>query len=133
MFQNSVPVWKVVNLLGHPTSGLDACLEQEIDQVEVAASMGIPLFSTLHMKSNGCRQRIRTGVLAGGVPSSVVRGKGLMGDDAMREGPTSKVGVVFERHDEDDEDSSWTTNFFYLPRSHTIPKVVRSFLISLIG
>ena len=114
-------------------SGLDAGLEQEIDQVKVAASMGIPFFSTLHTKSDGCRQRIGTRVLMGRVPSLVVRGKGLTGDDAMREGPTSEVGVVFERHDEDDEDSSWMTNFFYLPRSCTIPKVVRSFLISLIG
>ena len=73
------------------------------------------------------------GVLVGRVPSSVVRGKRLTGDNMMREGPTSKVGIVFERHDEDDEDSSWTTDFFYLPRDHTIPKVVRSFLISLIG
>ena len=107
-----------------PTSSLDVHLEQKIDQVEVATSMGVPLFSTLHTESNGCWQRVGTGVLAGRVPSLVVRGKGLTGDDAMREGTTSKVGIVFKRHDGDDEDSSWTMNFFYLPRNRTIPKVV---------
>ena len=56
-----------------------------------------------------------------------------MSKDAMLESTMSEVLVVFEGHDDDDEDSNWTTNLFYLPRSHTIPKVVRFFLISLIG
>ena len=62
--------------------------------------------------------------MAGGVPSSIIGGEGLAGNDVMGEGTTGKVGVVLKRHDEDDEDSSWTTNSFYLSRSHTIPKVV---------
>ena len=43
-----------------------------------------------------------------------------MGDDAVLKSTTSEVLVVFEGHDDDDggdEDFSWTTNFFYLPRS----------------
>ena len=51
----------------------------------------------------------------------------------MLEGAASEVGVVLEGHGDDGEDSSWTTDPFYLPRSRTILKVVRSFLISLIG
>ena len=105
-------------------SSLDACLEQKIDQVKVAASVGVPLFSTLHTKSDGCQRRIGTGVLASRVPSSFVRGEGSTGDDAMRESTTSEVLVVFEGHAGNDEDSHWTTSFFYLPRSRTIPKVV---------
>ena len=61
------------------------------------------------------------------VPGPVIGSKGLVGDNMMLEGATSEIGVVLEGHDEggdDDKDSSWTTNFFYLPRSHTIPKVV---------
>ena len=56
-----------------------------------------------------------------------------MGKDTLLESTTSKVLVVFEGHTDDDEDSNWTANFFYLPRSRTIPKVVWFYLISLIG
>ena len=62
------------------------------------------------------------------IPGPVIRGKGLMGNDAVLKGATSEVGVVLKRHDDGggggDEDPSWMMNFFYLPRSHTIPKVV---------
>ena len=50
-----------------------------------------------------------------------------MSKDAMLESTTSEILVVFERHDDggdNDENSNWTTNFFYLPRSRTIPEVV---------
>ena len=58
------------------------------------------------------------------VPSPVIRGKGLVSNDAMRKGATSEVLVILEGHDDNDEDSSWTTDFFYLPRSRTISEVV---------
>ena len=62
------------------------------------------------------------GVLASGIPGSVIKGQRLTSKDVMLESTTSKVLVVFEGHAEDDENSNWTTNFFYPPRSHTIPK-----------
>ena len=49
----------------------------------------------------------------------------MTGNDAMLESTTSEVLVVLERHADgrdDDEDPHWTTNFFYPPRSRTIPK-----------
>ena len=58
----------------------------------------------------------------GGIPSLVIGGKGLLSDNVMLEGTTSEVGVILERHNDDDEDSSWMTSFFYPPRSRTIPK-----------
>ena len=63
-------------------------------------------------------------VLAGGIPGSVIRGQRLTSKNTMLESTTSKVLVVLEGHDDDDEDSNWTMNFFYLPRSCTIPNVV---------
>ena len=59
------------------------------------------------------------GVLVSRIPGLVIRGKGLLGDDTMLESTTSKVGVVLKGHIDggnDDEDSSWTMNFFYLPK-----------------
>ena len=79
------------------------------------------------MESNSGRRRIGAGVLASRVPGPVIRSKGLAGDDTMLEGAASEIGVVLERHGnggDDGEDSSWTTNSFYLPRSRTILKVV---------
>ena len=123
-FQDPVPVRKAVDPLRQPTSCLDARLEKEVDQMKVATGMSIPVLPALHTKSNGRWRGIRTRVLTGGVLSSIVGSEGLAGNDAMREGTTSEVGVVLERHDEDDENSSWTTNFFYPLRSRTIPEVV---------
>ena len=71
--------------------------------------------------------RDKDGVLVSRVPGPVIGSKGLASDNTMLEGATSEIGVVLEGHGDggdDDEDSSWTTNFFYLPRSRTIPKVV---------
>ena len=79
------------------------------------------------MESNSGQRRIGAGVLASQVPGPVIRSKGLAGDDTMLEGAVSKIGVVLEGHDnggDDGEDSSWTLNPFYLPRSRTILKVV---------
>ena len=98
MFQDPVPIWKAVDPLRHLTSSLDARLEKEVDQMEVVASMIIPFLPTLHTKSNGCRQRIRTGILASRIPSPVIRGKRLPSDDTMQEGTTSEVLVVLKRH-----------------------------------
>ena len=95
--------------------------------MKVTTGMSIPLLPTLHAKGDGGRQGIRTGIEAGGVPSSIIGGEGMTGNDAMLESTTSEVLVVLERHADgrdDDEDSHWTTNFFYPPRSRTIPKVV---------
>ena len=111
-------------MLRHPMCSLDTSLEEEVDQVEVTSSVVVPVFPTLHAKSNSSWQQIGTGVLAGGISSSVIRGQGLTSEDAMLKSTTSKVLVVLEGHDDDDEDSNWTMNFFYLPRSRTIPKVV---------
>ena len=92
--------------------------------MKVATSVVVPVFRTLHAKSNSGRQRIETGVLVGGISGSVVRSQRLTSEDALLESTTSKVLVVFEGHADDDENLSWTTDFFYLPRSRTIPKVV---------
>ena len=98
MFQDPVPIWKVVNPLRHPMSGLDACLEKEVDQMEVTTGMGMPLLSTLHMKSNGYWRRIWARILMSQVPCSVIRGKRLVSYNVMAEGTTGEVGVVFKRH-----------------------------------
>ena len=95
--------------------------------MEISTGVVVPIPVTLHTKSDSSGRRVRTRVQAGRIPGPVIRGEGLMGDDAMLKGTTSKIGVVLERHadgDDDDEDSSWTTNSFYLPRSRTIPEVV---------
>ena len=95
--------------------------------MEIASSMIVPIIPTFHTEGNSCRRRIRTGVLASGVPGSVIGSQGLTGKDVMLESTTSEILVVFKRHDDggdDDENSSWTTSFFYLPRSRTIPEVV---------
>ena len=95
--------------------------------MEISTSVVVPIPITLHTESNSGWQRIGTGVLASRIPGPVIRGEGLTSDDMMLEGATSKIGVVLEGHDDggdDDEDPGWTTNSFYPPRSHTIPKVV---------
>ena len=92
--------------------------------MKVMTSMVVPVFPAFHTKSDSSWQQIGAGVLAGGIPGLVVRGQRLMGKDALLESTTSKVLVVFKGHTDDDEDSNWTANFFYLPRSRTIPKVV---------
>ena len=94
--------------------------------MEITIGMIIPVPITFHVKSNGGQQGIRAGVLVSRVPGPVIRSKGLMSDDTILEGAMSEIGVVLKGHDDgdDDEDSSWTTNFFYPPRSCTIPKVV---------
>ena len=65
-------------------------------------------------------------VQTGRIPSPVIRSEGLAGDDTVLKGSTSKVGIVLERHDvggeDDDENPDQTTDFFYPPRSRTIPK-----------
>ena len=58
----------------------------------------IPVFPNLHAKSDSGRQRVGTGVLAGGIPGSVIRSEGLMGNDAMLKSTTGEVRVVFEWH-----------------------------------
>ena len=106
---------------------LDTGLEKKVDQMEITTGVVIPVFPTLHTESNRGRQRIGTGVLAGCVPGLVIGSKRLTGNDTMLKGAMSKVGVILERHaddDNDDEDSSWATNSFYLSRSRTIPEVV---------
>ena len=92
--------------------------------MKVATSMVVPVFPTFHTESDSSWRRIGTGVLAGGIPGSVIRSQRLTGKDMLLESTTSEVLVVFKGHDEDDEDSSWTASFFYLPRSRTVPKVV---------
>ena len=96
--------------------------------MKISTSVVIPIPITLHAESDSGWRRVWTGVLASRIPGPVVRSKGLTGNDAMLKGATSKVRVVLERHDDDggdaDEDSNWTTNFFYPPRSCTIPEVV---------
>ena len=119
-----VPIRELVHVLGHTMCCLGLRLEQEVNQVKVSTGVVVPIPITFHVKSNGGRRGVRTGVLTSRVPGPVIRGKGLVGDNAMLESTTSKVLAVFEGHADDDEDSSWTTNFFYLPRSRTIPKVV---------
>ena len=64
------------------------------------------------------------GVLVSGVSSSIIRGQRLVSHDMMAKGSTSGVGVVLERHDGDDGDSSQETDCFYPPKSRTIPEVV---------
>ena len=103
---------------------LNTSLEEKIDRVKVASSMVVPVIPILHTKGNGSRRQIGMRVLVSGIPGSVVRGQGLTSKDAMLESTTSKVLVVLEGHGDDDEDSNWTMNFFYLPRSRTISKVV---------
>ena len=98
MFQDPVLIWEMVDTLRHLMSSLDTCLEKEVNQMKVAAGMGVPLFTTLHMKGNGCRRGIGTGILTSRVPGSVVRGKRLASYDMMAEGTMGEVGVVFERH-----------------------------------
>ena len=93
--------------------------------MQIATSVIVPVLSTLHTKSDSSWRGIGTRVLASRIPGPVVRGEGLAGNDMVLEGPTSKVGVVLERHDvggEDDENPGQTTDFFYPPRSCTIPK-----------
>ena len=95
--------------------------------MKITTGMVVPISITFHMKSDGGWRGIRTGVLASRILSPVIGSKGLASDNTVRKGAMSEVGVVLERHadgDEDDEDSRWTTNFFYLPRSRTIPEVV---------
>ena len=111
-------------MLGHPMSSLDAGLEKKIDQVKVTTGMGVPIFVHLHTKGDGSWQRIGTRGLTSRIPGLVIGSKGLTSDNAMRESTTSEVLVVLKGHGDDDEDSNWTTNFFYLPRSRAIPKVV---------
>ena len=106
---------------------LNMRLEQEVDQMEVSTSMVVPITLTLHTKGNSGRRGIGTRGLASRVPGPVIGSKGLASYDTMAESTASKVGVILEGHvdgGDDDEDSSWTTNFFYPPRSRTIPKVV---------
>ena len=79
-------------------SSLDAGLEGEVDQVEVMTIMGIPLFATLHMKSDGCWQGVGMRILVGRVPSLVIGGKGLTSEDAMLESTTSEILVVLIGH-----------------------------------
>ena len=92
--------------------------------MKVATGMVVPVFPTFHTKSNSSWQQIGAGVLVSGIPGSVIRGQRLTSKDVLLESTTSEVLVVFKGHADDDEDSNWTANFFYLPRSRTIPKVV---------
>ena len=95
--------------------------------MKISTGVIVPNPITLHAESNSSWRRIGTGVLVSRIPGPVIRGEGLTGNDAVLKGATSEVGVVLERHNDggdDDEDSSWMTDFFYPPRSHTIPKVV---------
>ena len=95
--------------------------------MEISTSVVVPIPITLHVKSDSGWRRVRTGVQVSRIPSPVIGGERLASDDMMLEGATSEVGVVLEGHvdgRDDDEDSNWTTNFFYPPRSRTIPRVV---------
>ena len=108
-------------MLRHPMRCLNMSLEEKVDQVEVMSSMIVPVIPAFHTKGNSSRRWIGTRVLAGGVPSSVLGSQRLMSKDMMLESTASEVLVVFKRHD-DDGSYSWTTNFFYLPRSRTTLK-----------
>ena len=95
--------------------------------MKISTGVVVPIPITLHTKSDSGWRRIGMGVQASRIPSPVIGGEGLTGNDTMLKGATGEVGVILERHDDggdDEEDSSWTTNFFYLPRSRTIPEVV---------
>ena len=125
--QDPVPIRESIQVLGHTACCLDLRLKQEVNQVKVSTGMVIPITLTLHAESNSGRRGIGTRGLASQVPSPVVGSEGLASYDTVAESTASKVGVVLKGHvddGDDDEDSSWTTNFFYPPRSHTIPKVV---------
>ena len=93
--------------------------------MEISTGVVVPIPITLHAKSDSGWRRIGTGVQASRIPSPVIGGEGLTGNDTVLKGATSKVGVILERHEDggdDEEDSSGTTDFFYPPRSRTIPK-----------
>ena len=126
-FQNSILVRKTVPTLRHLTGSLDASLEEKVDQVKFTTSMVVPPFATFHMKGNGGWRQVGVRILMGGIPGSIIGGQGLMSEDTVLESTMSEVLVVLEGHDDgggDDESFSWTMNFFYPPRSCTIPKVV---------
>ena len=53
LLQDPSLIREAVHTLRHPTGSLDAGLEEEIDQVEVATSMGVPVIPTLHTKGDG--------------------------------------------------------------------------------
>ena len=125
--QDPVLIRESVHTLGHMTGSLNPQLEQKVNQVKVSTGMVVPIPITLHAKSDSGWQRIGTGVLVSRIPGPVIRSERLAGNDVVLKGAMSEVGVVLERHDDggdDDEDSNWTMNFFYVPRSCTIPKVV---------
>ena len=67
--------------------------------MEIMTSMIVPVPITFHAKSNGGWRGIRTRILMGRVPGSVVGGKGLASNDTMLESAMSEVGVVLKRHD----------------------------------
>ena len=73
-------------------------LEKEVDQVKVATGMVVPVFPTFHTKSDSSWRWIGAGVLAGGIPGSVIRSQRPMSEDMLLESTTSEVLVVFERH-----------------------------------
>ena len=59
------------------------------------------------------------------IPGPVIRSEGVTGDDVVLSSTMSKVGIVFEGHEEsgdDDENSSRTANFFYPPKKSYHPK-----------
>ena len=66
--------------------------------MEVTTSVVVPVFPTLHTKSNSSWQWIGAGVQASGISGSVVGSQGLMSEDAVLESTTSEVGVIFKRH-----------------------------------
>ena len=93
--------------------------------MKISTGVVVPIPITLHAKSDSSWRRIGTGIQMSRIPSPVIGGEGLAGNDVVLECSTSEVGIVLERHDvggDDDEDSSQTTNFFYPPRSRTILK-----------
>ena len=93
--------------------------------MKVSTGMVIPITIALHVESDSGRRWIGTGVQASRIPSPVIGGEGLAGNDAVLEGSTSEIGIVLKRHDvegDNDENSSQTMNFFYPPKRCTILK-----------
>jgi hypothetical protein len=73
--------------------------------VEVTARVVIPVLALLHTKRDDGGRGIRTRVETGGIPSPVIDSSRLTRDGAAAEGASGVVGVVFERHAGDKENS----------------------------
>ena len=70
--------------------------------MEVTSSVVVPILRGLHAKGDDSGRRVGTRVLPRRVPSSIINGEGLAGDDTVLESTTGEVGVVLKGHDEED-------------------------------